>query len=226
MLTQIPKALLNAHLNIVLEKTAILKQMSAAPFCKHYVTFCTEGKKKCLWAKKFLIQPESKGTPCLTASCKRARSDYLHSRASLKVNRQNCEIKRDEGGGGKVTFLEEKTGNNQSLFTAMFVQFKLASKPGSAEERWIWLLWKNGFDFFFFCLNFAGSDAATAGIIGGHTFVWKFERLSSFLKSNFVYIFSSLNFAVDPPSPPPLLLLPSQPFAVLILSNTLKNCQI
>lgn len=45
MLTQIPKALLNAHLNIMLEKTAILKQMSAAPFCKHYVTFCTEGKK-------------------------------------------------------------------------------------------------------------------------------------------------------------------------------------
>lgn len=154
MLTQIPKTLLNAHLNIMLEKTAILKQMSAAPFCKHYVTFCTEGKKKCLWAKKFLIQPESKGTPCLTASCKRARSDYLHSRASLKVNRQNCEIKRDEGGGGKVTFLEEKTGNNQSLFTAMFVQFKLASKPGSAEERWIWLRLKKRLWFLFFLPEF------------------------------------------------------------------------
>ena len=205
--------------------------MSTVPFCKHYIAFCAEGrkKKKCLWAKKFLIQPESKGTPCLTASCKRARTDYLHSRASLKVNRQNFEIKRDEGGG-KVTFLEEKkTGNNQSLFTAMFVQFKLASKPGSAAERWIWLcLGKKKKAL----ISFFGSDAATAGIIGRTHICMKIWEAQQLLKKQLCLHLLELKLrcwsSSSSPLPPPLLLLllPFQPFAVLILSNTLKNCQI
>lgn len=139
MLTQIPKALLKAHLNIMLEKTAILKQMSAAPFCKHYVTFCTEGKKKMPVSQKVPHPAWIKGNTL--SDCKlQACALRLPSQPSISQSK-STELWNKERwrGGGKVPFLEEKTGNNQSLFTAMFVQFKLASKPGSAEERWIWL---------------------------------------------------------------------------------------
>ena len=203
--------------------------MSTVPFCKHYIAFCAEGRKKKKMPVSQKVPHPARIKGNTLSDCKlQACAHRLPSQPSISQSKSTEFLNKERWRGGKVTFLEEKkTGNNQSLFTAMFVQFKLASKPGSAEERWIWLcLGKKKKAL----ISFFGSDAATAGIIGRTHICMKIWEAQQLLKKQLCLHLLELKLrcwsSSSSPLPPPLLLLPFQPFAVLILSNTLKNCQI
>lgn len=167
----IHSALFNKQLNIVLPKLSTSNKWALCLL----LALCHRGK--CLWARSSSFTPNQRQHLVWLQAA--AYTYRLPSQpASFKVNRQNCEIRRDKEAKShfhssvrsNALVKKKKRGNNQLVFTAMFVQFKPASKQSSVEGDEFKCL-NNYFDF---CMNSTGSDAATAVIIW--RYVWTFQE--------------------------------------------------
>lgn len=181
-------------------------------------------KKKCLWAKSSSFTWYQKEHLVWLQAA--AFAHRLPSQpASFKLNRHNCDIKRD--GEAKSHFCSHFGSKALVEPWEIINHFSLPRSSNSSWHQSEVQLRKRMINRFDSCVNFPVSDAATAaGTIGGHTSVWKFGAAQQLLKEQICLCSCLLTLSVEHITFKVNIFKPSrnnkQPFLPSKICNTLK----